>query len=704
MKQRKYLTLFIIALILLYIQEAQSSLANTSSHTESTTQIKLTTKTATNSKTNTKSKLKTQLKSQSKSKSMSKTNTKTNSNLKAKANSNSKIFETDYVLDIPGFSSNIIGNILSSSEKEYEDEEANQKIRQANRYKDLPLNQDKETTPNNFNSNYNLNMLETNTNTNAYTNFNVNENSNSMLNNFKPYLKEAPLIYQNWFSVESKDFANNKKFPQVDTVDGEFKIDYEGRHKFKRLNPKYNIKGKISKTIPNIDQFYFRVSNEFLWYSFDSKDINIVGRLKIKKIYNLRYSEKTEKGKKFYCFKPYDTAKTNWKLCNRDIKITYKWFCILLKLTKLSKDDKCDPKKYMGKIGGGVLINTVTQPIIIIPTASHKCNVGWSYKKKGNDWECLCRDGLEQSPIDLPPKQQAIETNAHPVFEYRNVKVKMSSDYAEANLSTGDNNVIRYEKEALRIKHPNFGKIVTLDGAVYYAQEIVFHTPSEHTINGKQFDMEMQVIHYGKSVGDTLKSVILSFLFKAKPGSFNKFIDKLDFFDLPNPIIKAKELSKALFIPAILQDTNEEDYSFMLPFSFYTYQGSHTAPPCAEKTIHYVASKPINLSNTALEMFKESLRIPDQIDNKGNVHVSDRLPTNFRLTQPLNGRAIFHYDHNNDCPDFRKAKQGAPPTKGHYEKIVKQAVKYFHVNGVNPSGIPNAYVVTNKEALKGMGK
>jgi len=214
----------------------------------------------------------------------------------------------------------------------------------------------------------------------------------------------------------------------------------------------------------------------------------------------------------------------------------------------------------------------------------------------------------------------------------------------------------------------------------------------------------MQIIHYGKSIGDTLKTVILSFLFKAKPGHFNKFIDKLDFFDLPNPINKARELTHALFIPQILQDSNDEDVSYMLPFSFYTYQGSHTAPPCAEKTIHYVASKPIELSNTTLEMFKESLRVPDMMDAKGNVHVSDTILENNRGVQPLNGRPIFHYDHSNDCPTFRKGKQGGYKKRGHYEKITKEAIKYFYVNGEAPSGIPNAFVVTNKEALGYLGR
>ena len=632
MKQIKYLSLFVIVLILLSNERVQSSLAN--------------------SKASTTAKLKTSTRS------------------KSKAKTNSKEDETSYVLNIPGFSSNAIGAVIAESELESErqDEEENLKMQEKLKIENLPLNQDKDTDYSSA-----INMIETNDNL------------------VKPYLKEGKLELQDWFSISGIPFGNNKKFPEVNTEDGAFHIDYKNKI-YRRENPLF----KTGSGIPDKYSFFFRLSKYFIWYTFSKTEINVIGRIQISNIFDLRYFKK----KKDYCFNPIEKSKESWTICGKDKAIITKWFCAILKLAKLSKDDNCDPKKYQGSLDPGkLMIKSIIQPIIIIPTASHECNVGWSYSKKGNDWECLCKEGLEQSPIDLPPVSKGIETDARPVFEYNNVEVKMTTDYGPAKVSSGDNNVIRYEQEALRIKHPNFGKIVTLDGAVYYAQEIVFHTPSEHTINGKKFDMEMQIIHYGKSVGDTLKSVILSFLFKAQPGSFNKFIDKLDFFDLPNPTFKARELSKPLFIPQILQDSNDEDLSFMLPFSFYTYQGSHTAPPCAEKTIHYVASKPIELSNTTLEMFKESLRVPDMMDSKGNVHVSNSVLENNRSTQPLNGRPIFHYDHSNTCPEFKKAKQGGYKKKGHYEKIPKEVVKYFYVNGNKPSGIPNAYVVTNREAL-----
>jgi carbonic anhydrase len=576
-------------------------------------------------------------------------------------------------LNIPGFSSSkTIGNILNESKMK---DERNQGFE----------NLMSEKIPENSNfveevvNDSDINMIQT------------GENSD------KPYLKEADVELQQWFSISSKDFGNEKMYPNVETEDGNYSIDYDNKD-FRRINPHF----KKGSGIPNKYSFWFRLSKHYIYYTFEKKGINVLGKIKLGQIRFLRYIEQNGE----FCFNPTMKNKSIYLICSKNKAEVTKFFCIILKYSGLSKDDKCDPRQYSGSLDAGkILIKTVTQPLIIIPVASHTCNAGWSYSKKGSDWECLCSEGLQQSPIDLPPPDKGIETDAKPVFEYEQVEVRMTDDYGPAGVNSGDNNVIRYVQEALRIKHPNFGKIVTLDGAVYFAQEIVFHTPSEHKINGVTFDMEMQIIHYGKSVGDTLKSVILSFLFKSKPGSFNKFIDKLDFFDLPNPINQARELSRPLFIPQILQDSNDEDLSFMSPFSFYTYQGSHTAPPCAEKTIHYVASKPIELSNTALEMFKESLRVPDQMDSNGNVHSSNSNLDNSRLTQPLNGRAIFHYNHTNfNCPTFTKSKRGGGNiSKGHYERVDKSSTEYFFVNGDKPSGIPNAFVVTHKEAIEDGG-
>jgi carbonic anhydrase len=248
----------------------------------------------------------------------------------------------------------------------------------------------------------------------------------------------------------------------------------------------------------------------------------------------------------------------------------------------------------------------------------------------------------------------------------------------------------------LKMFHRKFGKVVTMDGAIYYAQEIVVHSPSEHTIEGKKFDLEVQIIHYGQSKGDIAKQLVLSFVFEKTPGVYNKFIDDLDIFNLPNPITKERELTTNIFLPKILFSADDSDTPTMRPFSFYTYQGSLTMPPCTEQTIMYVASKPIPLGSTAIQLFQEALRIPDLMNHKGDVIVSNWIPQSNRGTQPVNGRPVFHYDHEKNCgPDPKKPKE---QPKGHYEKVLKAATNYFYVNSEEPSGIPNAFVVSEQEA------
>ena len=47
-------------------------------------------------------------------------------------------------------------------------------------------------------------------------------------------------------------------------------------------------------------------------------------------------------------------------------------------------------------------METVKQPILIIPIPSPYCNERWNYQSHGSNWECKCSEGQNQSPIDLP--------------------------------------------------------------------------------------------------------------------------------------------------------------------------------------------------------------------------------------------------------------------------------------------------------------
>ena len=135
----------------------------------------------------------------------------------------------------------------------------------------------------------------------------------------------------------------------------------------------------------------------------------------------------------------------------------------------------------------------------------------------------------------------------------------------------------------------------------------------------------------------------------------------------------------------------------MRPFSFYTYQGSLTFPPCTERTIHYVASDPIPIASAPLTLIQEAIRMPDMTNDRGEIFISDDTNENYRDTQPLNDRNVFFFDHKKYCgPEVAQPKK--VNRVGHYEKIKKKITEYIYVNGNIPSGLPNSYVVPVKEA------
>lgn len=242
--------------------------------------------------------------------------------------------------------------------------------------------------------------------------------------------------------------------------------------------------------------------------------------------------------------------------------------------------------------------------------------------------------------------------------------------------------------------HPDFGRLITVDGAVYSAEEIVIHTPAEHTLDGKTYDMEISIIHYGISQGDIAKQVSLNFLFERTPGAENKFLEDIDFFNLPGPLNRERNIENMIDINKInLEPEDVGEINQLKPFGFFTYQGSLSFPPCTENTIVYVASKPLAIGSTALELFQEATRIPDLEDQKGNIIVSNMRPETSRKTQELNGRPVFHHNPY-DCSPPTKPKK----TYGHYEKVRKALTSYFYVNNDKPSGLPNAYVVSKEEA------
>jgi carbonic anhydrase len=219
--------------------------------------------------------------------------------------------------------------------------------------------------------------------------------------------------------------------------------------------------------------------------------------------------------------------------------------------------------------------------------------------------------------------------------------------------------------------------------------------------------MEMQIIHEGDNKENLNKKVILSFLFERKAGAYNQFIEDLDFFNLPDYRNTSTDITRKLYIPKIFYSIGDENLTIMKPFSFYRYDGSLTFPPCEENVTFYVAAKTIEISSSALDMFKEAIKThkafdyeDEKVKSNDNDNEYDNLKGNNRILQDLNNREIFYYDYEENLgPDpMKKIKtKSYDNPRGHWEKIVKKGFDYVYINSMEPTGLPEAFVVHESE-------
>ena len=142
-----------------------------------------------------------------------------------------------------------------------------------------------------------------------------------------------------------------------------------------------------------------------------------------------------------------------------------------------------------------------------------------------------------------------------------------------------------------------------LGGVAYELVQFHFHTPSEHRLKGRGFDLELHLVH--KSATGAL-AVIGVFLKRgASSGSLTPI-----FKNLPNDINVKHPLERP-FNPARFLPTTQ---------IHYRYAGSLTTPPCTEGVQWIVIRKPVTVSDEDLAQVVERIHFnarPVQNDDHG---------------------------------------------------------------------------------------
>ena len=208
--------------------------------------------------------------------------------------------------------------------------------------------------------------------------------------------------------------------------------------------------------------------------------------------------------------------------------------------------------------------------------------------------------GMKQSPIDIVPRNAVAATFFAPLFNYKPTPLKIEN--------TGHYVEVPYDPTS----HVYVGWQPT---DVYQLMQFHFHAPSEHTINGVQYDAELHLVHTN-DIGET--AVIGVLLSSSAAG--------LPIFDTI--------MAHAPTSPGEIELSEEVNVFDLLPSSkeFYRYEGSLTTPACSESVQWFLMQDPVPITPSALARLHSIISMfPDY----------NGYPNNNRPTDNPNGRTVL---------------------------------------------------------------
>lgn len=208
-----------------------------------------------------------------------------------------------------------------------------------------------------------------------------------------------------------------------------------------------------------------------------------------------------------------------------------------------------------------------------------------------------CRSGRNQSPVDLVPAASAVPPRIV-TFQFPPASLRIAHhEHVADGINNGHTIQINYDD----------GDTLTLGDTPYALVQYHFHDPSEHTVAGRRFPMEMHMVHRSATGELAVVGVLI------ERGRHNAAFD---------PVWTNLPTKKGV-------ETHYEhvmvDVDALLPASrtSYRYHGSLTTPPCTEGVEWIVLATPIALDTPQLDAF------------------SHLIHANARPVQPLHGRTIL---------------------------------------------------------------
>lgn len=228
---------------------------------------------------------------------------------------------------------------------------------------------------------------------------------------------------------------------------------------------------------------------------------------------------------------------------------------------------------------------------LLIASDTNKAHWGYEGHEGPAHWGDLateyatCKTGKSQSPINITAARSA---------RLADIKFRYQPSALDI-INNGHTIQVNYAE----------GSSLDVGGKQYKLLQFHFHSPSEHTVEGKPYDMVAHLVH---QAADGQLGVIGILMQKGKA---NAVIDAI-WANLPKQAGDHKQAETQI---------NAAD---LLPAShaYYNYSGSLTTPPCSEGVNWMVLQTPVDISAEQLAAF------------------TNIISNNVRPVQPLHERVV----------------------------------------------------------------
>jgi len=267
---------------------------------------------------------------------------------------------------------------------------------------------------------------------------------------------------------------------------------------------------------------------------------------------------------------------------------------------------------------------------------------GYDYREHGRDWTGECASGSGQSPIDVTKFVDISgQTKSVLWFDY----------YSDPDLTSDTVASLASNGHGPFFKNGNIDLgYVKIGNDEAEATEYIFHAPSEHTIDGQIYPLELQIMHTTQS-GKTLGVAVLF-----KNGGSNQFLAALKDAvpDLPVWHTEAGAVRQtvrgnvpdAFNLEAVLGgEVHPGD-----DLTFYNYEGSLTAPPCTGGVEWYVSANAQEASKEQIAYLRSGIRASEATPNGNNREVQDMGGRKVLVGHTGFAHNIKHHGHKADTP------------------------------------------------------